>query len=196
MQVGSEHNLAARSTRRPGRQAASSRFGVCVTARLPRCLGWIIAAAVSAGLSACASSGASPPKQPAFRVVNGATYIPVATAKREYANEAATLQLPAALGWPRDPLAATESGQPEWYEIGYARQAADRYWFCSWSSVATKASDRKMRGTAVDTLQHMLKLYYYTNALDGPSRPQLVRELSTAKRGDLTALRNDLRLNC
>jgi len=135
-------------------------------------------------------------KQPTYRVVNGATYIPVPTAETEYAREAAALQLPPRQAWPKHPLLATQSGTPEWYQIGYARQAADRYWFCSWASVAVHTADTVARQDAVTRLQAMLQLYYYTVALDGPSRPQLVTELATAQRGDLSMLSTDLKLNC
>jgi hypothetical protein len=129
-------------------------------------------------------------------VVNGGTYVAVPTAELEYSKEASTLQLPPEHAWPRHPLLKSESGAPQWYQIGYAKQAADRFWFCSWASVAIDTSDTKVRHDAVKTLQGMTKLYYYTHALDAPSQPQLVNELTTAQRGDLTALRTDLQHNC
>ena len=152
--------------------------------------------AALATLTGCAMAGTSTVKQPTYRVVNGATYIPVPTAETEYAREAATLQLPPTQAWPKHPLLASEAGTPEWYQLGYARQAADRFWFCSWAAVAVRATDTSVRQDAVTRLQGMTELYYYTETLAAPSRPQLVTELTTAQRGDLTMLSNDLKLNC
>jgi hypothetical protein len=149
-----------------------------------------------ATLTGCATTGTNGAREPAYRVVNGATYIPVPTAETEYSREAASLQLPARQAWPKHPFLASEAGTPEWYQIGYARQAADRFWFCSWASVAVHTADTAARQDAVNRLQEMKQLYYYTEALDGPSRPQLATELATAQRGDLAMLSNDLTLNC
>jgi hypothetical protein len=156
----------------------------------------LLAVFASAGLTGCATTGAATPRQPTFRIVNGATYVPVPTAQDEYAKEAATLQLPAQHSWPQHPMRASEGGTPDWYQVGYGRQAADRFWFCSWASVAVGTADAKLRHDAVETLQGMLRLYYYTVALDAPSRPQPATELATAQRGNLAALSNDLQRNC
>lgn len=158
--------------------------------------GWILAVLVSISLTGCVATGAAAPREPTYRVVNGATYVPVPTAEQEYRKEAASLRLPPAHSWPQHPMLASEAGTPEWYQIGYARQAADRFWFCSWAAVATDTADTAVRHDAVQTLQGMLGLYYYTVALDPPSRPLLVTELATAQRGNLAALRNDLQRNC
>lgn len=157
---------------------------------------WAAAALLSACLTGCASSGASVPKDPPYRVVQGGTYVPGPTAELEYALEASTLKLPTGHSWPQHPMAKTLSGTPEWYQLGYARQAADRFWFCSWASVAVKTTDRKARHDAVLRLQEITKLYYYTNALDEPSQPLLLDELKTALRGDLSAVANDVEQNC
>jgi len=156
----------------------------------------VLTVVVSAGLAGCVATGAATPREPTFRVVNGQTYVPVPTADDEYAREAATLSLPAQRNWPQHPLRASEAGTPDWYQVGYGRQAADRFWFCSWAAVALGAADPKVRHDAVDTLQGMLRLYYYTVALDPPSRPQLLAELTTAQRGHLAALDTDLQRNC
>ena len=161
---------------------------------------WIVAALLSACLpvclSACTSTEASVPKEPPYKVVQGGTYVPGPTAELEYALEASTLQLPAKHSWPQHPMAKSLSGTPEWYQLGYAKQAADRFWFCSWASVAVSTSDAKARHDAVLRLQGLTKLYYYTHALDAPSQPLLVSELKAALRGDLSAVRNDLEQNC
>lgn len=162
-----------------------------------RPLRWIVIALLSAGISGCARSGAATmPSEPPYRVVHGGTYVPRPTAELEYALEASTLRLPAGRSWPQHPMPTPPAGQPEWYQLGYARQAADRFWFCGWASVAVQATDPAVRRDAVATLQGITRLYYYTQALDAPSRPLLVTELATARRGDLAGLRNDLRRNC
>ena len=167
-----------------------------MTVRPPTKCPWVLAVLLSAVLAGCAATNSAAVKQPPYRVVNGATYVPVATADREYSREAATLELPPAHAWPQDPLPKSDSGSPAWYEIGYARQAADRYWFCSWAAMAVNASDVRARREAVEALQGILRLYYYTNALDAHSRPQLAKEVTSAQKGDLTALRTDVQLNC
>src|SRR6185437_6395868 len=123
-------------------------------------------------------------------------YVPAGTAEQQYRAEASTLRLPAAQVWQAHPLASTDQGSPVWYQDGFGRQTADRYWFCKWAAVAASTANPTVRRDAVTTLQAMLRLYYYTTALDVPSRPQLVRELTSAQRGDLRELRNDLSLNC
>lgn len=157
---------------------------------------WIVATLLAACLPACTATSASVPKDPPYRIVHGGTYVPGPTAELEYALEASTLQLPPRHTWPQHPMAKTLSGTPEWYQLGYAKQAADRFWFCSWASVAVSATDAKTRHDAVLRLQGITKLYYYTHALDAPSQPLLVDELKTALRGDLSAVLNDLKQNC
>jgi hypothetical protein len=147
-------------------------------------------------VGAATSRTTPPPAQPSDRIVNGTKYVPVATAEQEYQAEAKTLRLPAAQAWQAHPLVATDQGSPVWYQSGFGRQTADRYWFCRWAAVAAGTASSAVRGDAVATLQQMLHLYYYTTALDVPSRPQLVRELTSAQHGDLRELLNDLRLNC
>lgn len=146
------------------------------------------------GSAAPAATTAAP--QPSYRIVNGTKYVPVGTAEQQYRTEATTLQLPAGKSWQAHPLAATDQGSPVWYQDGFGRQTADRYWFCRWAAVAAAATSPAVRSGAVTTLQGMLHLYYYTTALDVPSRPQLVRELTSAQHGDLKELLNDLQLNC
>jgi hypothetical protein len=167
-----------------------------ISAKLRPGLVALLAVLASVGLTGCVATGAATPREPTFRVVNGATYIPVPTADDEYSKEAATLRLPPQHSWPQHPMRASEAGTPDWYQVGYGRQAADRFWFCSWAAVAVGTADAKVRHDAVDTLQGMLRLYYYTVALDPPSRPLLVTELASAQRGNLAALSNDLQRNC
>lgn len=155
---------------------------------------WLVAVLVSTGLSGCAATAT--PREPAYRVVNGETYVPVPPAEREYFDEAAKLKLPDSRQWPAQPFGMSEPGTPQWYQLGYGRQAADRFWFCSWASVAFLTSDPEVRRQAVDTAQGILRLYYYTDALAPPDRPQLVNEVTSAQHGDLTALSTDLHLNC
>jgi hypothetical protein len=157
---------------------------------------WIVAALLSACLPACATTEASVPKEPPYKIAQGGTYVPGPTAELEYALEASTLTLPVNHTWPQHPMAKSASGTAEWYQLGYARQAADRFWFCSWASVAVSTTEPKARHNAVLRLQGITKLYYYTNALDAPSQPLLVSELATALRGDLSAVQNDLDQNC
>lgn len=157
---------------------------------------WIVAALLFASLTGCATTAASVAKEPPYKVVQGGTYVPGPTAELEYSLEATTLRLPAGHAWPQHPMAKSPSGTPEWYQLGYAKQAADRFWFCSWAAVAASTTDAKARHDAVLRLQGITKLYYYTNALDGPSRPLLLNELKAALRGDLGAVRNDLKQNC
>jgi hypothetical protein len=162
----------------------------------------VLLAGVLATLAGCAVGAATPrasrpiPAPPSYRIVNGTKYVPVGTAEREYTAEASTLRLPAARTWQSHPLKSTDGGSPVWYQVGFGRQTADRYWFCGWAAVAAGTTHADVRRSAVATLQKMLHLYYYTTALAVPSRPQLVRELTSAQRGDLRELVNDLRLNC
>jgi hypothetical protein len=157
---------------------------------------WIVVALLSTCLAACTTTEASVPKEPPYKVAQGGTYVPEPTAELEYALEASTLQLPAAHTWPQHPMPKPASGTPEWYQLGYAKQAADRFWFCSWAAVATSTTDPKTRHDAVLRLQDITKLYYYTHALDAPSQPLLLNELKAALRGDLSAVRTDLKQNC
>lgn len=154
----------------------------------------ILAALAAISTSGCAHS--SQPAEPTFRVVEGATYIPVTPAEAEYQKEAATLLLPPGYSWPQHSLPASESGSPEWYEVGYGRQAADSYWFCSWASTALKTADPQLRQRAVGTLGDIFHLYYYTHALVTSSQPLLQREVTNAQHGDFIALRTDVQLNC
>jgi hypothetical protein len=161
----------------------------------------LVLAGLAVLLTGCAVGSAAPvattaAPQPSYRIVNGTRYVPVGTAEQEYRAEAETLRLPSTQVWQAHPLAATDQGSPVWYQAGFGRQTADRYWFCRWAAVAAAAASPAVRSNAVTTLQQMLHLYYYTTALDVPSRPQLVRELTSARHGDLRELRNDLRLNC
>ena len=155
---------------------------------------WSVVVLACVALSGCAAKG--PAKEPTYRVVNGATYLPATTAEREYTKEAATLRLPPSDEWPQSPVSGGTSAAPEWYQVGYGRQAADRYWFCKWADVALNTSDPHQRHNAVKTIHGILQLYYYKHALVRRSRPQLVEEVQSARRGDLTALREDVRLNC
>ena len=94
------------------------------------------------------------------------------------------------------PLVVIGSGSPTWYEVRYGRQAADRYWFWDWALVSVTSTDARLRRQAVETLQQMLHLSYYTEALIPASRPQLAEEVRSARSGHLDELSTDLRLNC
>lgn len=160
---------------------------------------WILVTTIVT-LSGCGN--APQPEEPKYRVVAGATYMPASHAETEYAQESATLHLPPAHTWPAHSIAAThpatagESAAPEWYQVGYGRQAADRYWFCSWASTALTAADTESRTDAVIILGGIFALSYYTDTLDPPSRTLLRQEVTNAQHGNLTALRTDVQRNC
>ncbi|MGA9858739.1 MAG: hypothetical protein WBQ18_12820 [Solirubrobacteraceae bacterium] len=158
-----------------------------------RCIPLALLAAIVVG--GCAARSV-PNSSATYRVIGGETYAPAPLATSEYVREAASLVLPVGDHWPATPVRLSEAGGADWYGIGYGRQAADRYWFCRWSSLAVTTRSNEVRNRAVSRLMAIFKLYYCVHALDAPSRPPLVAEMHQAQRGDLSALRTDVRQNC
>jgi hypothetical protein len=153
---------------------------------------------VSAAAAGCASANALPSGQPtAAQYVNGARYLPAAQATTEYFAEAAHLSLAPGARWPANPLPSSQGGDPKMYQAGFGRQAADRYWFCSWARAAVSAPvASQARRHAITQLVKVKRLYYYTTALVPQSRPLLITELARAAAGKLADLRTDVSLNC
>ncbi|WP_347350319.1 hypothetical protein [Intrasporangium sp.] len=128
----------------------------------------------------------------------GPPTLTAAEATQEYLTEAGQLTLAPDSSWPSQPIAGTaEDGIPMIYEPGFGRQAADSFWFCSWSGraldVAVTESDRQ---AAIAELDKIRTTYFYTKALAPESRPILDKVLDSTRLGDLTPLRNDHEMNC
>jgi len=116
----------------------------------------------------------------------------------EYRAEAATLQLAPGWSWPSQPVPAkAPDGNDNVYEPGFGKQAADYYWYCSWSSrvldPATSDADRK---SALDNVVQIKGKYYYLTALADDSKPYLDGVLNSSLLGDYAPLKNDFELNC
>ncbi len=116
----------------------------------------------------------------------------------EYRTEAATLELAPGWTWPADPVAAkAPDGDGNVYEPGFGKQAADHYWFCSWSSrvldPATSDADRK---AALDNMVKIKQKYYYLTALEADTKSYVDSLLSSTQLGDYAPLKNDFELNC
>jgi hypothetical protein len=153
---------------------------------------------VAAATAGCASANALPSGQPtAAKYVDGVRYLPAAQATTEYFAEAAHLTLASGFRWPANPLPNSQDGSPKMYEVGFGRQAADRYWFCSWARTAVTApAASQTQRHAIGQLVKVKRLYYYTTALVPQSRPLLSTELARAAAGKLANLRTDVSLNC
>jgi hypothetical protein len=116
----------------------------------------------------------------------------------EYRAEAASLRLAPGWTWRAAPVRSLAAdGRGIMYEPGWGRQAADYYWYCSWTSRALDqrvgASDRRQ---ALENVLSIRKKYYFTTALAPISRPAFDRVLSEAALGDLRGLRRDYEINC
>lgn len=119
-------------------------------------------------------------------------------ATSEYLAEAKALTLAPAAAWPKTPIAATaEDGVAMVYEPGFGRQAADSYWFCTWSGRALEVgvSDAE-RKAAITELDKIRGTYFYTTALAPESKPILDKVLASTRLGDLAPLRRDHEMNC
>jgi hypothetical protein len=130
------------------------------------------------------------------RYVYGVRYIPASWATKEYFAEADHLTLAAGSAWPKNPLNSLRDGDPQMYGVGFGKQAADSYWFCSWSSAALHAPDQIERNDAVRQLLKIRRLYYYTTAAAPALRSLLNKELNRAKKGKMSMLRADVSENC
>jgi hypothetical protein len=117
---------------------------------------------------------------------------------REYRAEAASLRLAPGWRWPSAPVPShAADGRGVRYERGWGTQAADFYWYCSWTS---RAIDPRVsapaRRSAVGHVLEIRDRYYFTTALAPVSRPAFDRLLTKAARGDVRGLRRDYELNC
>jgi hypothetical protein len=150
----------------------------------------------SAGLLAgCARAERAKPPPLRPRYVNGVLYLPATMASREYGVEAARLTLAPGWRWPKSPLARFKEREPMYYEVGFGKQAADSYWFCSWAYTALHDTGNEKQ-TALKVIPGIRHLYYYTTSLVPPSRVLLNKELIEAQHGHLSRLRTDVTLNC
>jgi len=116
---------------------------------------------------------------------------------REYRTEAASLKLAPGWAWPSAPVPPrAPDGRRMQYEKGWGTQAADFYWYCSWSSRAinrrVSASDRQ------NALGHVLSIRekYFFTALAPNTKPVFDQVLELAAHGDVQALRRSYKLNC
>jgi hypothetical protein len=150
-------------------------------------LAWVLPllAAASVLLTACGQPEAKHP-----------TYSSADVATVEYRAEAAGLTLAPDWTWPQEPIPPTYQGSEIRYEKGYGKQAADQYWFCSWAvrAVETRAATKE-HAEAVQQLQTLPSKYYF-EVLNPHSRPYVLKELQTAREGNLDLVRKDIELNC
>jgi hypothetical protein len=117
---------------------------------------------------------------------------------REYRTEAASLRLAPGWTWPRAPVPPVAAdGRPMRYEKGWGTQAADFYWYCSWSS---RAIDSRVGASARQkALEHVLSIrekYFFKTALALNTKPVFDQMLKSAAHGDLQPLRRSYELNC
>jgi hypothetical protein len=96
------------------------------------------------------------------------------------------------------PIAAKASdGNDNVFEPGFGKQAADYFWYCSWSA---QILDPKVTGPDRDSaLANVVKIkekYYYLTALAADSKPYLDDVLRSTQLGDYAPLKNDFELNC
>ncbi len=119
-------------------------------------------------------------------------------ATAEYRAEAAHLTLAPHWRWPATPIESTSpDGSGNVFQPGFGKQAADHYWYCSWSHRAVDpAVTPRQRGAALRQAVRLRTTYYFTEALAEDSRPIMQNTLDTAKLGDLSLLLRDVRLNC
>jgi hypothetical protein len=129
---------------------------------------------------------------------SGKHYVSPMQATNEYFEETSRLTLAPGWKWPARPIGGVmPNGDRVMYEQGYGRQAADRFWFCSWAATATAARpDSARRHRALLRAFGIRKLYYYTTSLQGISKAYFKRELTAARRGRLSVLKKDVALNC
>lgn len=166
---------------------------------------WILAASVAAIITEVFLSASGQSQSPGAvkqavtlkpRYVDGKLYLPVADATRQYVSESNRLVLAYGWIWPLHPLRPSNDGAPVYYETGFGTQSADRYWFCSWAASSISQPNATSRQKGINKLEEIRQLYYYKHSLVQRSKVLLLRELTDAKRGNLTALRTDVRLNC
>jgi predicted small lipoprotein YifL len=140
-------------------------------------------------LSLTACSAKEPPLPPALSA---------AQTVAEYQAEAATLQLAPGWSWPDKPIAEKAAdGVDNVYEPGFGKQAADHYWYCSWTSrVLDPAVAAEERQTALANALKIKEKYYYLTALEKDSKPYLDEVLRSGQLGDYAPLKNDFELNC
>lgn len=117
---------------------------------------------------------------------------------REYRAEAASLKLAPGWKWPRSPVRRTAAdGRGVRYEKGWGTQAADYYWYCSWTSrVLDSHVDAAARRNALGHVLGIRDTYFFRTALAPVSRPAFDQVLTKAARGDVQGLRQDYELNC
>ncbi|HEY3002685.1 MAG TPA: hypothetical protein VGJ44_10050 [Kribbellaceae bacterium] len=124
------------------------------------------------------------------------TYSSADVATAEYRAEAAGLTLAPDWTWPQEPIPSTYQGDEVRYEKGYGKQAADQYWFCSWAVRAVEGRPgSRQRAEAVRQLQTLTSKYYF-EVLNPQSRPYALKELQTAREGDLGLVQRDIEQNC
>jgi hypothetical protein len=126
------------------------------------------------------------------------TALSLAGTTREYRAEATSLRLAPGWRWPVSPVPRVASdGRGIRYEKGWGKQAADYYWYCSWTSRAVDpALSAAGRKNALEQVLSIRDKYYFTTALAPNSKPLFNQVLKKAAAGDVRALRRDYELNC
>jgi hypothetical protein len=116
----------------------------------------------------------------------------------EYRREEASLTLAPQWKWPVAPVPShMPNGQRIIYQQGWGRQAADLYWFCSWSSVTVNPkAPETLRQQALQHVLSMRTKYFYMYSLAAVSKPGFDDVLNRAAKGDLTELRRFYEANC
>lgn len=116
----------------------------------------------------------------------------------EYRKEESSLMLAPGWKWPGYPVRSHgPNGQDIVYQEGWGKQAADLYWFCSWTgrAVNPKLSETE-RQQALKKLPLIQTKYFYTTSLVPVSKPPFNQMLRSAEDGNLKSLRGFYEANC
>jgi hypothetical protein len=156
-----------------------------------------VLALFAVALVGCSSPGQLSLARPQLlpRRIGGVVYLPAAMSAKEFFTESRRLHLAPGWRWPTHPIPSSRNDLPMFYQVGFGRQDADSFWFCSWAATAIAAPYSAGR-QALAELPQIRLLYYYTNALNGSSRIYLDKELYYARHDNLGRLRTDVTLNC
>jgi hypothetical protein len=126
------------------------------------------------------------------------TALSLAGTAREYRTEAASLRLAPGWKWPSAPVPSVASdGRGMRYQRGWGIQAADFYWYCSWSSrVLDPRVAASGRRKALAQVLSIRTKYFFKTALAPNTKPVFDQVLRKAARGDVRSLRRNYALNC
>jgi hypothetical protein len=83
------------------------------------------------------------------------------------------------------------------YQRGWGTQAADFYWYCSWTSrVLEPRVAASARRKALTQVLSIRKKYFFNTALAPNTKPVFDHVLTNAEHGDVRSLRRNYELNC